>query len=541
MRYILSFLLLFATLSIHAHNRVSKVLGDLDRKIEERYLYRVEKDRRIDALKFSFCDCVDPLQESTICHQLFEEYKTYQYDSAYLYALRMREFAVESGSAELIAQSNSDILYCYSTAGFFREGAEIISEFSPEGVSSNGLANFYRGCIRYYFNLMRYVGSTRQLTALYREEMLRSTALTLENLSAESFDYKFIDVQSDILLGDDSQQSVDKVQALLSTSNLSLNNKAILYSWLGMAYEKLEDREAAIYYTALSAIADIESCTYETTSAKDLAEYMYNLNDINRAARYIKLALADANTYNSPYRKLEIQAIMPEITDQRLYDVEQERRSMAIFSAIIILLLLIIIVMMLNIQKRNLALRRARVELEERAAELATMNDRLEGVNSELSEANKIKDRYIIESLYSDSAFVDSVEKMCKVLVRKIKVKQYNELLDLIGGISIKQERQRMSTTFDSAFLKLFPNFIEEYNKLFEADQALSLGESGELSAEMRIFALIRLGIEDVNLISRYLNLSLNTVYVYKAKAKARAIVPKEEFEERIKAIIQLY
>ncbi len=541
MRYILSLLLLFSVISIEAQNRVDKVLGDLDRKIEERYLYKVEKDRRIDALKFNFNNSEDILQESTLCHELFEEYKTYQYDSAYLYALRMREYALESGNVNLVAQSHSDLLYCYSTAGFFKEGAEVIRDFSEEALSPQIISNFYRGCIRYYFNLMRFVASTEQLKEIYREQMLRSTAQALERLAEGSFDYKFIDVQSDILLGVDNKESVSRVQELLSTPNLSLNNQAILYSWLGMAYQTLGESESAIYYTALSAIADIESCTYETTSAKVLAEYMYERNSIDRAAKYIKLALADANTFNSPYRKLEIQAIMPEIVDQRIYNVEQDRRFMAIISTIIVLLLLLIIVMLLNIHKRNRALKIARAEIEQRARELSMMNDCLEGVNKELSEANEIKDRYIIESLYSDSKFVDNVEKMCKLLVRKIKVKQYAELLDLIGGVNIKAERQRMSSTFDSAFLKLFPNFVEEYNKLFAADQPLTLGDSGELSAEMRIFALIRLGIEDVNLISRYLNLSLNTVYVYKAKAKARAIVPKEEFEERIKAIKQPY
>lgn len=537
MRYLFSLILLVVAYTSVAQNKVSQALNDLNRKIEERYLYKVEKDRRINSLKFNFSNSEDPMQASTLCHELFEEYKTYQYDSAYIYALRMRDYAQDSGNNDFVAQSYADLLYCYSTAGFFKEGADIIANFESEGVSSHILANFYRGSIRYYFNLMRYVGNTAELTQLYREQMLQSTALTLNNLTKGSFDYRFIDVQSDILLGDDNRDSAERIIELLATPNLSLNNKAILYSWLGMAYEAMGDRDSAIYYTALSAIADIESCTYETTSAKVLAEYMYQNGNIELATRYIKLALIDADTYNTPYRKLEIQSIMPKITSKKINNIEQDKRFMATISIVIVILLLIIVIMLLNIHKRNVALRRARAELEERAKELSTINVQLEVVNSELVESNTIKDRYIIESLYSDSLFVDSVEKICKVIIRKVKVKQYAEIVDIINGINIKGERQRMSSTFDSAFLKLFPNFIEEYNKLFAVDNAVSLGESGELSPEMRIFALIRLGIEDVNLISQYLNLSLNTVYVYKAKVKARAIVPKDEFETYIKAI----
>ncbi len=537
MRYLFSLLLLLCAATSVAQDKASQAINSLNRKVEERYLYKVEKDRRINSLKFNFSNSEDPTLSSTLCHELFEEYKTYQYDSAYLYALRMREFAHESGNSDFIAQSYADLLYCYSTAGFFKEGAEIIESFSAEGVSPHILANFYRGSIRFYFNLMRYVGNSDELTQDYREQMLRSTAMTLANLTEGSFDYRFIDVQSDVLLGDARRDSAERIEALLATPNLSLNNKAILYSWLGMAHEAMGDRDLAIYYTALSAIADIESCTYETTSAKVLAEYMYQNGNIDLATKYIKLALIDADTYNTPYRKLEIQSIMPKITSKRIYNIEQDRRFMATISAVIIVLLLIIVIMLLNIHKRNLALRKVRAELEVRAKELSAINDQLESVNKELSESNVIKDRYIIESLYSDSLFVESVEKISKVIIRKVKVKQYAEIADLISGINIKGERQRMSSTFDSAFLKLFPNFIEEYNKLFAVENAVSLGESGELSPEMRIFALIRLGIEDVNLISRYLNLSLNTVYVYKAKVKARAIVPKDEFETYIKAI----
>ncbi len=492
-------------------------------------------------MKFNLNNSADLTNSAALCHSLFEEYKTYQYDSAYLYALRVYDFAQLDGSRDALAQSYSDLLYCYSTAGFFKEGGDIIDQFTPEGVSASILANFYRGTVRYYFNLMRYVGATPNLMSLYRDQMIRGTQITLEMLPKGSFDYKFVEVQSDVLLGIDDREIISRVEELLSTPNLSLNNQAILYSWLGMGYESLAQRDKAIYYTALSAISDLESCTYETTSAKVLAEYMYQDGDIDRASRYIELALLDANTYNTPYRKLEIQAIMPNISGRRIYNIEQDRRFMATVSAVIVALLLVIVIMLLNIIKRNAALKSARAQLEERAGELAQMNGQLSEVNDQLSEANHIKDQYIIESLYSDSEFVDSVEKMCKVMSRKIKAKQYTELLDLIGGINIKHERQRMSSTFDSAFLKLFPNFIEEYNKLFAADQAVVLGEMGELSPEMRIFALIRLGVEDVNLISRYLNLSSNTVYVYKAKVKARTIVPKDEFENSIKAIKQLY
>ncbi len=541
MKRLFTLILLLQLAPLMAQESVHSVLQRLDQKIDERYIYNVEKERRINALKFNLSNSRDDARSAQLSHSLFEEYKTYQYDSAYVYALRVSDYAELGTDTNAIAQSQCDLLYCYSTAGFFREGGDIINNFSTEGVSQPILANFYRGSVLYYFNLMRYVGDTQKLSDTYREKMLENSALALENLPQDSFDYKFTDIQRCTLLVREGDNCIERINELLTTPNLSLNKKAILYSWLGMGYNDLSEIDQAIYYTALSAISDIESCTYETTSARELAGYMYEMGDINRASKYINLALSDANFYNVPYRKLEVQSIMPTISGKRLSNIEEDWRFLVIVSAIIMVLLVIIVAMFVNIRRQNKALRRARTAIEEHANKLLQFNEKLSLLNGELSEANQIKDQYIIESLYSDTDFVDIVEKMCRVLIRKIKAKQYTELLDLVGSINIKRERQRMSSTFDAAFLKLFPNFIEEYNKLFDADNASTLGANNELSPEIRIFALIRLGIDDVNLIAKYLNLSLNTVYVYKAKVKARTIVAKEEFEEHIKAIKQPY
>lgn len=123
---------------------------------------------------------------------------------------------------------------------------------------------------------------------------------------------------------------------------------------------------------------------------------------------------------------------------------------------------------------------------------------------------------------------------------RKLKAKQYDDLLSVIHGINIRQERERMSSSFDAAFLKLFPTFLEEYNKLFPEEYQACLTDSGMLPTEVRIFALMRLGIADTALVAKYLNISQNTIYVYKAKVKAKSLVSKEEFDNRILRICKL-
>lgn len=538
MKYILHLLLLVSTLPLFAQSKVDEVLDRLDSKIKEQYIYKVEKERRINALKFNLSNTEDTNQKYTISQNIFEEYKAYQYDSAYLYAIKSLNFAKQSGDINNIAQANCDLLFCYSTVGFFKEAEDIVANFSYKGVSNRVMVNFYEGNFRYYNNLRMYVGNTSELASEYEHTSIESANKAMELLNPDSFKYKFIKIQRELYLNKNYNDSIDDIKELLQTPNLSTHNQAILYSWLGLCYEMKSDRESAIYYITLSAIADIESCTYETTSAKVLARYMYENGDISRANEYINLAFEDANTYNSHIRRLEIQAIMPSISAERYDNIVKDRRYLIGISIIVGLLSILVVVMSVKVYHRNSALRVIRSEVEERAAELSQINEQLKSLNDELAETNKIKDLYIIESLYGDSHFVDNVEKMCKALIRKIKAKQFSDILEVVGGMGIKRERQRMATAFDSAFLKLFPKFIDEYNKLFSEDDAIKLNDSCELPTEVRIFALIRLGIEDSSQIAKYLNLSLNTVYVYKAKVKARTIVAKDEFEERIKQIV---
>ncbi len=539
LKYLVTILFIFNFVDLFCSVDNESVLKELDNRLEDSYLYKIDKERSINSQKFLLSNAADASEEFTLCQNLFEEYMAYQYDSAYVYALRTESLALAMGNRDYVAQACTNLLFCYTTVGLFMEGRALIDEFNHEGVSDNYLANFYVGCVHYYQNLQLYIkGIADDLTVMYREKQMHYIQQALSLLPENSFKYNFTKAQNDVFLGHDNLSTSHRLRQLLSTPRLSEHKKAIIYAWLGKVYEEMGARERAIYYVTLSAISDIESCTYETTSAKELAGFMYDAGEINRASRYIRHALDDANTYNSPFRKLEIQALLPRIEKQRYDTIHRDRVIMIVVICMFIVLLAIIITMFAKIRRRNISLRATRKELEKRAVALSEINELIRKTNDELADSNKIKDQYIIQSLYGDSAFVDKVESICKQMKQKIKVKQYDDLGGMIYKLDVKQERNRMSSAFDSAFLKLFPHFVEEYNKLFDPENAIRLDENNTLQPEVRIFALIRLGIEDVNLISKYLNLSTNTIYVYRAKVKSKTIVPKEEFEDHIKRIV---
>ena len=175
--------------------------------------------------------------------------------------------------------------------------------------------------------------------------------------------------------------------------------------------------------------------------------------------------------------------------------------------------------------------------LEEKTELLEQSNKSLTDVISKLREANEIKDQYIIQSLYGNTDFVNEVNEAVNEAARDITLKRADEARTKLYHIGIKNERARIAATFDTAFLKLFPNWLDEFNSLFPDNMKVRLSEDGTMPMDVRIFALMRLGFGNPAEVAKYLNLSIDTVYVYKSRIKARAIVDNDEFDKRIMAI----
>ena len=110
----------------------------------------------------------------------------------------------------------------------------------------------------------------------------------------------------------------------------------------------------------------------------------------------------------------------------------------------------------------------------------------------------------------------------------------YDKIKNLTSQDLIANERSAMFKNFDTTFLALFPKFVEQYNSLFNESDRKYPSEEGTLTSEMRIFALIRMGISENERIAHYLGYSVHTVNTYKTRAKNRSFVNNDEFEKRI-------
>ena len=527
--------------------QLKTVLRELDETIDNRQRFENETQLKISRLKEELARTDSSGCRFDLYSALFEQYKNYQYDSAFVYAKLMEKSAFREnpcgeagkcGSGSIYkAKAQIALLYCFKSVGFFNEACDVSRTFDSENVPASLCAEFYFLCAETYQNMSSYVKGTEVLSSKYDRERLAYYDRVLQYADAGSYYYGYAKLDKALLEHYSDSLAIDGRESFILMNDWDEHQKAVQYSILSEAYNTVGKFDEAVYYRALSAIMDIRSCTHETTSARVLAGHMYERNDIKRAYEYIQQAQYDAEFFNSRLRKTEINTILPVIESGRYNWMNNQRVLLYIILFSIIVLFVLTILLLLILRARNKDLKQIHSALEEKTELLEQSNKSLTDVISKLREANEIKDQYIIQSLYGNTDFVNEVNEAVNEAARDITLKRADEARTKLYHIGIKNERARIAATFDTAFLKLFPNWLDEFNSLFPDNMKVRLSEDGTMPMDVRIFALMRLGFGNPAEVAKYLNLSIDTVYVYKSRIKARAIVDNDEFDKRIMAI----
>ena len=302
--------------------------------------------------------------------------------------------------------------------------------------------------------------------------------------------------------------------------------KVYIYYTLSEAYGMKKDFEKEVYYLILTAIADLESSVREYASLQKLAHLMYELGDIDRAYKYLSCSMEDAVACNARLRFIEVTEFFPII--DKAYKLKEEKeqavsRAMLISVSMLSLFLLIAIFFLYRWMKKLSAMRR----------DLSLANRQMLAVNKELEQTGKIKEVYIARYLDRCVNYLDKLE-----MYRRSLAKLAIRIEDLFKAIKseqfIKDERNEFYNEFDKSFLKLFPNFISAFNDLLVEEGRIYPKSDELLTTELRIFALIRLGVVDSNKIAHFLGYSLATIYNYRSRMRNRAAGDKERFEQDV-------
>lgn len=518
--------------STHA---IDSVLSVLDTEISHRAVLRAKKETGLEQLKNSLRRSQSEDVRFELCHEIFQEYYNYQSDSAYHYAQKAFGLGQASGDSVKITRAQVALLRIFSSSGLLKEGADVLAEINPAYLQGENMVLFYTGADFLFDNLRAHAEGYEELEQKYRNQRNLYSGLFQKQLGPSSRETFELDRELA------SNQSVEKEIALrcdlVTHSRLSLHELAIQHACIGSAYQRLGDAQSAKYHYALSSIYDQRMCNNETMASFLLAETLYNEGDIERASRYIHVALEEAEFFNSRVRKMQINAILPKIELAMLQDSELQTRKAFIVASVFFLMTILVIVLLTKVRHRNRRLSAAHRDSKEKARLLDEVNIRLTILNGKLQEADEIKNHCIMETLYGNQAFVMRVDKACKSIERKVKARLLDDIPHLLHEMGVREESQRTLTTFDHIFLHMFPTFIEDLNGLLVPGFQLSLNADGAMPTEARVFALMRLGITDATTQAQYLNISPNSLYVYKAKVKSHAKGEKENFERSIMEI----
>ncbi|WP_029906356.1 DUF6377 domain-containing protein [Prevotella sp. 10(H)] len=507
---------------------INVLLKELDEYIDKKDYYIQLRENRIETLKQKLPTAADESAKLNIYSSLFDEYKSYVYDSAYVYAEKCLRLADKIGEPNKIIEAKRCVAFCYLSSGLFKESYDIMTSIDVSEAPDHVKREYYALIARLYYDMADY-NNGEPFSAGYIRQGIQycDSAITYQSVESPNM---WSTVGLKRMQQRDFPAAIDAFQTLLHSPNLDEHTSAIATSSLGFIYWSMGDVNKGALYLIKAAISDIKSATKEAVALQNLANILYTTGDVSRANRYVRLAMEDANFYNARHRKIQISAILPIIEKERLGMVENQRNNLMVFAILVSFLFILLLVATIVIYKQVNRLRNAR-------GTIRLQNKSLKSTNIKLTEANAIKDEYIVQSLYGKSEYIDRMENLYRTINRKITARQYDDIRSYLKESDLKKERENMYSSFDETFLRIFPDFIEEYNQLFRPEDAIILDANRALTPELRIFALIRLGINETERIAKFLDYSVNTINTYKTKVKNKSIIPNEQFEQKIMAI----
>ena len=524
-------------------SRADSLLLKLDQAIKERPIYMEQKELKLVELKRQLHRQIPDEERFAILGTLLDEYRSFNTDSALHMAEEREQIAIRLGNREYIDNARMNKADVLGMTGMYKEVMDLMRNIHIDRLPVD-IHPYYYHIYRTVYGLMADYAVTAyekklytELTDKYRDSLL---LVNKDNLLIHTL------IQSDQY---NVRNEYDKAIRLL-TDYLALqkdyeHDVAICAYTLSESYRLKGDKEKEKEYLIVSAMADMKTAVREYISLRKLAVLLYQEGDIERAYSYVKICMEDAAACNARLRKLEILEIFPIINDayQQKTEKQQEQMKWALVSiGLLSLFLLLAIFYVYKQMKKVAAARREVIDANKRLKEL---NDELHLSNAQLKEAN----HSIAENSYLKEEYIGRYMDQCSVYLEKMdnyrrslgKIAATGNVEELYKNIKsskfIEGELKEFYTNFDNTFLQLFPTFVEDFNALLADDEQISLKAGERMNTELRIFALIRLGITDSVKIAQFLRYSVTTIYNYRTKVRNKAAGDRDLLEQEVMTI----
>ena len=533
-------LLLIATTCSASQQSNQALYHTLDSLIAKYNQLTAEKERRVTNIKDGVRGIkLSPEQQYDLNQRLYDEYVAYKFDSAFYYIEKNVNALSSSADHDRFAASAVRMAHILAVTGLFDRARRLLDKVNPDSISDQQKIAYYTQ----QSELNLYRSEMAEFTNYFYDYIKRAQyyrQLVMQIAPKDSYDYVF-NRATYICEAGDTEEAIRILEAYLNKTEQGTRIYSIITSTLAFFYQNKGVSEKQEYYLLLSAISDERSAIRENNSLRSLSELLMDRGNYDDAYRYLLQAISEAKFYGSRIRLMQVGRMAPQIL--QLYDAErtrtQQRTSLLlmVISIISIILAGIIVYTLILYRKKHAA----GLKIIEMNKMLASHSEEIESVNTQMKEANRIKEEYIGRFLELSSQLISDSEQRLKQLNRLARERKLEELYAELKTMEpVNKGIRKFHSHFDTAFLNIYPNFISEVNNLLNPECRFDVEQDGtpvkHLSTELRVLALIRLDITDNQEIADILRSSITTIYTYRSKIKARAI-NKESFEDDVRKI----
>ena len=496
-----------------------ELLHRLDQYIARRDEFSSKKEKKLIRMKKKLNLTSSKRERLSLYNQIYREYYTYRYDSAMVYAKRGLQLAEQLHDDYYINLNKINRAAVLSTGGFYSQAEDLLLSVKPEDISPK-LMQYYYYTLTWVYN---YWGAFCERSE-FKEEMQDKKRLylakTLEYMgNKQSALYYYLSGELEYLLHHTDKKVLGWYQKALAASPVDSRVHASAAYCIARYYQDNEQMDIYEKYLVQAAISDQVCPLKENLALQELSTYLYNKDAkyAKRVSKYIYCSMEDAQFYNNRLRMVEISRILPLITETNHQREIRQNRIITISLVVVSIVSLGFLAMMFFVFRINKRLAKSRREVR-------SQNMLLEELNQKLLNTNKRRETYMRLFMDISAVYIKKLDDYRKLVSRKIKAKQTADLLTAINSYKLaEEEASSFYIRFDKAFMDLYPNFVDEFNQLLLPEKQIVLPAPNSLTKELRIYALMRLGITDGQELATLLFYSTQTIYNYKTSIRKRA------------------
>ena len=540
-RYVVILLFFLTTISSAMADTTSDLILRVDSIMDNISQIYGKKQARIDFYKNMAEKSRKPETLLSAYDKLYDEYFVFQFDSAMVYVDKAIQLADRIGDKYHHDKSRIEKASLLAVGGLYGEAMGLLGEIDSVELDED---------LRFTYTITHYYVYTywadychdNTYSPRYRERADSYLKQAVAMLRPTDSYYDFFWGEYYIYVERNDRRALQHYFKTLKTTPVESRWYAMASYAIANNYSANNDNRKYEEYMLRACISDLLNCTRENLAMQDLAMYMFKKGDDNilLAERYINFAMDDAKNYNNRLRIIEISQKLPVIvsTYREKLSSQNSLMRMALLGVSVLCVFVVVILYFYSRQNRQLA--RHRHELSQSNHLLSSLNEKLNTLNSRLLDTNSRRER--LAKLYIDlcAKYIDRLNKFEVLVKRKIKVGQVNDLLNTASSSRLSEEdAATFMNSFDTAFLDLYPSFVTEFNALLREDEQIVPPHKGRLTTELRIYALIRLGVKESSEIAALLFYTPRTIYNYRSTIKSRAR-NRETFESDVEQLCRV-